>query len=289
MSSQLSALTGTPSGFHAVLAAHVEPAVLEPVPLPATHQPQWIQGELADYRLRLATTEVERLAACHLRFRVFNLELGEGLESSYASGLDQDEFDYVCEHLLVEERSTGRIVGTYRMQSGTTARRHLGYYSAQEFDFAPYEALRDSLLELGRACIDRDHRSSEVLTLLWRGIAQYAQHHGLRYLLGCSSVTSQNPVTGWSLYQRLTPYLVPDEFRTMPTGRYALPDSAETGLTEPGELVKVPKLLKTYLNVGSRICGAPAWDRAFGTIDFLTLLDMEQLTPVARNRFLCNE
>jgi putative hemolysin len=50
--------------------------------------------------------------------------------------------------------------------------------------------------------------------------------------------------------------------------------------------VKVPKLLKTYLAIGARICSAPAWDREFGTIDFLTLLDLKAISPSARNRFL---
>ena len=75
-----------------------------------------------------------------------------------------------------------RVVGTYRMQSGSTAARNLGYYSEQEFSFAPYEPLRADILELGRASIDREHRTPEVLTLLWRGIAQYASDMGLRYL-----------------------------------------------------------------------------------------------------------
>lgn len=255
-------------------------------PVQTGSQPDWVGCDLSSYRLRLASTEAERLAACRLRFRVFNLELGEGLAESYASGLDHDAFDYVCEHLIVEEKATRRVVGTYRMQSGDTARRHLGYYSAQEFHFTPYESLRPQILELGRACIDREHRSSEVLTLLWRGIAQYAQHNGLRYLIGCSSLTSQSSATGWALYNQLTPFLADHTLLTTPTAAYALP--APTGDTAAPE-AKLPKLLKTYLAVGSRICSEPAWDRAFGTIDFLTLQDMEQLTPAARSRFLCRQ
>jgi putative hemolysin len=90
-------------------------------------QPDWIGCDLRCYRLRLAETEAERTAACQLRFRVFNLEVGEGLAESYAIGMDRDAYDEVCDHLVVEEKSTGRIVGTYRMQSGTTARGRLGY------------------------------------------------------------------------------------------------------------------------------------------------------------------
>jgi putative hemolysin len=247
-------------------------------------QPDWIGCDLRSYRLRLAESAAERAAACRLRFRVFNLELGEGLPESYVNGLDQDAYDAVCEHLLVEEKATGRIIGTYRMQSGMTAWAHLGYYSAQEFDFAAYAELRPQLLELGRACIEREHRTGEVLTLLWRGIAQYAHHHGLRYLIGCSSVPSQDAATGWAMYHRLAPFLAAPHLRTQPVTKCRLPvPASDTAVPE----TKVPKLLKTYLAVGARICSEPAWDRAFGTIDFLTLQDMHELTPAARSRFLC--
>ena len=116
-----------------------------------------------------------------------------------------------------------RVVGTYRMQSGATAARHHGYYSEQEFHFAPYEPLRAGILELGRACIDREHRTAEVLTLLWRGIAQYANDMGLRYLVGCSSINSQDPVEGLQMYGQLESYRVPPEFETVPTAAYACP------------------------------------------------------------------
>jgi hypothetical protein len=112
---------------------------------PAPAKPR-IHAEVGRYRLRLAQTAEDRDAACRLRFKVFNIELGEGLESSYQTGLDTDRFDLCCEHLLVEDKlednPATRIVGTYRMQSGATAARNLGYYSEQEFSFAPYEPLR---------------------------------------------------------------------------------------------------------------------------------------------------
>jgi putative hemolysin len=262
-----------------------------------------IRAEVGRYRLRLAETEEDREAACRLRFRVFNLELGEGLERSYRTGLDMDPFDLVCEHLLVEDRlethSARRIVGTYRMQSGATAARNLGYYSEQEFNFAVYEPLRAGILELGRAAMDRGHRTPEVLTLLWRGIAQYACGMGLRTLIGCSSLNSREPAEGWQVYRQLEEYRVSPEFETTPTTAYACPTEQEGRHTQqPAQQesqsmrassfteVKVPKLLKTYLAMGARIAAAPAWDREFGSIDFLTLLDLKLISRAARNRFL---
>lgn len=270
-------------------------AIPQSIPLSSSEAPAKprIHAEVGRYRLRLAQGSVDREAACRLRFRVFNIELGEGLESSYQTGIDTDHFDVFCEHLLVEDKTDGRVVGTYRMQSGTTAAMNLGYYSAQEFEFAPYEPLRRDILELGRASIDREHRTPEVLTLLWRGIAQYANDMGLRYLVGCSSLNSKDPAEGWQMYRELERYRVSPEFETVPTLAYICPDERPVEDTQmsSGQQVsamptKVPKLLKTYLTIGARICAPPAWDREFGTIDFLTLLDLKMLSSAARNRFL---
>lgn len=269
------------------------PIFLLTLPLVPARPP--IHAEVGTYRVRLAKTFRDREAACRLRFRVFNLEMGEGLESSYETGLDSDQFDLFCEHLIVEEKLTHRIVGTYRMQSGDTAARNLGYYSEQEFNFAPYETLRSGILELGRASIDREHRTPEVLTLLWRGIAQYATDMGLRYLLGCSSLNSKDPGEGWKMYSRLAGYRVSPELATEPTAAFACPTEQEGAHAQPSldrrdlplpVSANVPKLLKTYLAIGARICAPPAWDREFGTIDFLTLLDLKLLSSAARNRFL---
>ena len=279
--------------------------------LPETSIAHRIHAEVGRYRMRLAESSEDRLAACRLRFRVFNIEMGEGLERSYETGIDTDQFDDVCEHLIVEDRQADNpsrcIVGTYRMQTGKTAARHHGYYSEQEFDLGPYERLRPGVLELGRASIDREHRTPEVLTLLWRGIAQYATDMGLRYLIGCSSLTSKDPVEGWELYRQLEHFRVSPEFETMPTAAYACPieqqdahaqpsacitesiaaagNAGETGCSQRAQM-KVPKLLKTYLAIGARIAAAPAWDREFGTIDFLTLLDLKMISSAARSRFL---
>jgi len=271
-------------------------AVRPPLALPVSA----IHADVGRYRLRLAETAKDREAACRLRFKVFNIELGEGLESSYDTGLDVDRFDTVCEHLLVEDKTSRRVVGTYRMQSGETAARHLGYYSEREFCLKPYEPLRAGILELGRASIDREHRTPEVLMLLWRGIAQYATDMGLRYLLGCSSLNSNDPAEGWRMYRQLENFRVPKEFETAPTAAYgcspelqdadAQPLPCQTDRSgdcaTPATQAKVPKLLKTYLAIGARIAAPPAWDREFRTIDFLTLLDLKLLSAAARNRFL---
>ncbi|HEX3855902.1 MAG TPA: GNAT family N-acyltransferase [Verrucomicrobiae bacterium] len=236
----------------------------------------------AHYAARLACNAAEIRAAQVLRFEIFNLELNEGLAQSYASGLDEDPFDAVCDHLIIEHRLSRQIVGTYRLQTGVNAVAKLGYYGAQEFDFQPYEPFRKKIIELGRACVHIQHRNLVVLGMLWKGIADYAKQRGSRYLLGCSSITSQDPAAGASAYTELCrKNLALPEWRTRPLPEYDCPLDRLAG-----EEVKIPKLLRAYLTIGAKICGPPALDRSFKTIDFLTMLDLKALSPLARQRFL---
>jgi len=134
----------------------------------------------AHYTVRLACDSAGIRAAQALRFEVFNLELNEGLARSFATGLDADPFDPVCDHLVVEHLPSRQIVGTYRLQTGVSAKINLGYYCGQEFEFEVFEPLRGQLIELGRACVHRQHRNLVVLGMLWKGIAAYAMSRGAR-------------------------------------------------------------------------------------------------------------
>ena len=240
-------------------------------------------GRPCSYGVRFARDEDEIRAALRLRFEVFNLELNEGLASAHATGMDEDEFDEVCDHLIVVEEHSNAVVGTYRMQTGIMAGLHAGYYSAQEFDFTPFEPIRSSLVELGRACVHRDHRSIAVISMLWKEIVRYALEHNARYLIGCSSLTSQDPAHGLALYARFQAEgnLAEESFLTVPLPGFELED------VEPlAECPPPPKLLRAYLGVGAKICSTPAIDREFGTIDFLTMIDCFNADETATGRFV---
>ncbi len=231
------------------------------------------------YAVRLAASRADLLAAQALRFEVFNLELDEGLAQSYDTGLDADPFDEVCDHLIVEDTSDGSVVGTYRLQTGQRARDGLGYYSEREFDFSPFEATRSEILELGRACIHARHRNFAVLNLLWKGIGTYARDRGARYLIGCSSFTTQDAAVGAAAYRQLLPHLAPPAWQTQPQPAFACPLAA---VAAPGP--RIPRLLSAYLALGAAICGPPALDREFKTVDFLTWIDVQAPAVVAMQR-----
>jgi putative hemolysin len=236
------------------------------------------------YLVRFARTREEVDAALKLRFEVFNLELGEGLESSYQTGRDKDEFDDTCHHLIVLDTRSDAIVGTYRMQTGEMAARK-GFYSASEFVLSefPPEVLSGAV-ELGRACVAESHRNTQVLFLMWKGIAAYVTYNRKRYLFGCCSLTSQNENEGLRVFELLAKSgHAHTELYTMPVPGFECIAKDST----PGDSreVSIPKLFRIYLRFGARVCGPPAIDRLFKTIDFLVLFDIEEMDAQSRRTF----
>jgi putative hemolysin len=234
------------------------------------------------FRVSLAQTVEDVMQCQRLRYQVFNLELGEGLQTSRFCGLDRDSFDMVCDHLMVRDAVTGKLAGTYRLQTGYRAKGNLGYYSEQLFDFRPFETRRGEILELGRACVHQEYRHTTALHMLWKGIALYAARCGARYLVGCSSVTSQNENEGAALFESLQDkFLIESSLRTAAHPECRCRESNELGMSAP----RLPRLFRAYLEISAKICGPPAIDREFRTIDFLTVVDLERLPERVRNRF----
>src|SRR5271154_3730483 len=87
--------------------------------------------------VRLAQTMAEIEAAQRLRYDIFYREMGaEPTVEMAAAGRDFDEFDTVCDHLLVIDHNLPEddgVVGTYRLIRREMAARRGSFYSASEF------------------------------------------------------------------------------------------------------------------------------------------------------------
>ncbi len=230
------------------------------------------------YLVRFVRTPEELDAALRLRFEVFNLELGEGLTSSFQTGRDLDQFDEACDHLIVSETEADKVIGTYRMQTTEMAAAGSGFYTAAEFDLSrlPSDLLAEGI-ELGRACIAQSHRNTQVLFLLWKGLATYVSYKRKRYLFGCCSLTSQDVNEGWRVMEllRTQGHLHPCLF-VPPNPGYEC-EANDSTLVE-AEKVNLPRLFRTYLRYGAKVCSPPAIDRRFKTIDFLILFDIARMS-----------
>lgn len=211
--------------------------------------------------------------AQRLRYVVFADELGANLKKT-DTGIDEDEYDAWCDHLIVRDRPTGQVVGTYRMVPPATARR-LGYYSDTEFCTTRLDRIKPDLLEFGRSCIHRDYRNGPVIMLLWAALARYMVDGGYEYVIGCASVSMRDGGhEAASLFRRLKDdHAAGPEHHVVP--RLPLPlDRLDSTLA-----VETPPLIKGYLRAGARICGDPAWDPEFNTADFFLLLSRARINP----------
>lgn len=228
-----------------------------------------------------ARTPNVRRAAQALRWQVFAGELGARLPSR-EPGIDQDEFDRHCEHLVVRDEESGEVVGTYRLLAPEAAHRAGAYYSETEFDLTRLRHLRSRMVEVGRSCIHSQHRGGAVLALLWAGLARYMATHGYTYLAGCASMgMADGGHAAAAAYERMrAENQAPVEYQVFP--RCPLP-LAELDATAGGEL---PPLIRAYLRAGAWICGEPARDPDFNTADFFVLLPLANVAPRYARHFL---
>lgn len=234
-----------------------------------------------NFIVKTADSTEELHEALKLRHDVFLTEL---IHKSKRSGMDRDKFDKLCDHLIIIDKRTNMLIGTYRLQSSLHTRK---WYTDTEFYIKEIKLLPGIKLELGRACVHPDHRNGITIALLWEGISAYVEASGTSYLFGCSSIKTMDKEEIKSIYYYLKQngHLC-HEYRVRPRGKYKVPGMMQflkrhpdaTQLIEPQAMRdKIPSLLNSYLKVGAKVCGAPALDRAFKCVDFLTLLDVSNL------------
>ena len=228
----------------------------------------------------LACTADEIEQILRLRYEVFTEDMGVVFPDAH-DGIEQDRFDPWCEHLMVQELDTGRVVGTYRILTPERARQAGGYYSQSEFDLSGLGEIADQIVEVGRSCTHADYRNGAVIMLLWSGLAEYLRRGGHEYVLGCASVSLRDGGAAaaevWRTVSRhLTDESIP---KVTPLHRYPV-EHLDSVLP-----AKVPPLIKGYLKLGAKICGEPAWDPDFNAADFPVLMNMSNMDLRYRRHF----
>lgn len=207
-----------------------------------------------------------------LRYRVFAQEMGATLKSG-SEGLDYDEVDDFCEHLVVYDNLNAKIVGYTRLLNQAQAKRLGRFYSQNEFILDRVLSLPGRFLEVGRTCVDPDYRGGAVLTTLWSALVQYALKGQYNYLLGCASITP-GP-SGFAIdavYRNIGPQnIAAPALQVQPL--IPVPKALRCQRDESG----IPPLLKAYLRFGALVCGDPYWDEDFNCMDLFILLPLDQI------------
>ncbi|WP_410216906.1 GNAT family N-acyltransferase [Paracoccus sp. (in: a-proteobacteria)] len=234
------------------------------------------------------------MAAQRLRYRVFVEELGgSGPLVDHEARLERDEFDPVVDHLcLIDTRrdadALDHVVGVYRLLRSDRAAEFGRFYCDGEYDLTPLRNSGRPLLELGRSCVDPEHRGGAAMFLMWNALADYVLDHGIQILFGVASFHGTDvPMLAPSLSWLHHKHLAPPELR---------PRAREAGfhpmdLIEPDQLdrreamIAMPALIKAYLRLGGMVGEGAYVDRDFNTTDVFLLMDTAAMSAKHREYY----
>jgi putative hemolysin len=247
------------------------------------------QFERSHYIVKTATSGAELEECLKLRYNVFHREY---MNKTRTHGVDIDKLDTVCDHLIIFDKRSEKIIGTYRMNCSKFTDV---FYSANEFNMDAVLAMPGTKLELGRACIDKDHRNGVIIALLWRGIAEYIQRTGTEVLFGCGSIKTMDPLEVGLITKHLADQgHLTREYGVSPTKKFTMKQlgkvleyvEANPYVYNKEEVSKmVPALVQSYFKAGAKVAGEPAIDREFHCIDFLTVLKISDMSAAFKGKY----
>lgn len=238
--------------------------------------------ETAQFRVRLATSEADRLGAQRLRYRVFVEELGgDGPLVDHARRFERDEFDDINDHLVLidtrrDEAALDHVVGAYRLLRGDRAAEFGRFYCDAEYDLAPLRATGRPLLELGRSCVHADYRGGPGMLLLWNGLAEYVLRNGIEIMFGVASFHGTDagalkvPLS-WLHHHHLAPPHL--RVRALPPHDQPMDLMPAEALDRREAMQSMPALIKAYLRLGGFVGQGAFIDHAFNTTDVCLVMD----------------
>lgn len=235
------------------------------------------------YTIKIADTDLEFQDVIALRQEVF---LREFAQEDLSLESDVDPLDGLADFLIIKRKD--KVIASYRLLCSKFTDQ---FYSATEFKADGFFAALDTKLELSRACVERQARSSIALHLLWRGLAEYMLRTQARYLFGCSSVQSLDLKKIIKVYKQLKEMnAISQEFDIAPKNQYhfvtahKLNQDFDIDLRENSDLI--PPLLWGYIKAGAKVFGAPAVDLRFACVDFFTILDFNQISSAYYKKYI---
>jgi len=256
--------------------------------------PEILDERTGALQVRVAETWEEVDAALALRYRVFYEEMSAQPSPEQAAiKRDFDEFDPYCEHLIVIDHDMGTgpdaVVGTYRMLRRAGAEKVGRFYTSDEYNVDRLVANDGDILEMGRSCIDADHRTRAAMQLLWRGVAIYVTRQNIDFLFGCASLPGTDPdKLALPLSYLHHNHLAPKDFRPI-----AIPDRYVDMNILPPEKIDarravrdLPPMIRGYLRLGGRFGDGAVVDYEFNTTDVCVVVDMTSVTDKYLNHYL---
>ncbi|RYH12425.1 GNAT family N-acetyltransferase [Tropicimonas sp. IMCC6043] len=230
------------------------------------------------YTARLAETREDLEAALALRSLCFR----DGVQP------DEDAFDSVCRHMLVEESRGGRVLCTFRMLPLAAGGEIAQCYSAQYYELSALSGFEGRMVEMGRFCIHPDVRDADILRVAWGAMTAHVESEGVEMLFGCSSFKGTEAAAYRDAFALLKErHLAPKRWlprvKAPNVFRFAQRLRRKPDLRRA--MAAMPPLLRTYLLMGGWVSDHAVVDRDLGTLHVFTGLEIKAIPP-ARKRLL---
>lgn len=253
------------------------PYSVNQIHIPGDDRSARMEGLNAANRLHveLAITPEEIRTSYRLRYQVFVQELGAKMPPQAPKGIESDDLDAYCHHLVVRDLETRQVVACTRILTDTQAKVAGGFYSAKEFDLSAIAHIHGRVMEIGRTCVHPDYRNGATIGTLWSGLARFMEINRFAYLMGCASIPMNDGglLARHILAQMGSRYALPDGLNIR-SKRDLPPVSSDRPASDD---LKVPPLLKAYLRLGASMGAEPYWDEDFNTADVFIWLDRSNL------------
>jgi putative hemolysin len=242
------------------------------------------------YRVRLAETDDDVQAAQRLRYRSFIEGRGAAVDGARAGGLDVDDLDADCAHMLIEDRRTAVLACCFRMLPLSNGSEIARTYSARYYDLSALADYPGPMVEMGRFCVDPDHRGDpDVIRAAWQAMTRWVEDNGVGMLFGCSSfqgVDADAYMDAFALLKErhlapprwLPRVKAPKVFRFASLLRLKRPDLK---LAQ----ARMPPLLRAYLVMGGWVSDHAVIDNDLNTLHVFTGVEIARV-PAARARIL---
>lgn len=229
------------------------------------------------YRVRLAETAEDIAAAQALRSLCFA-----------TAEPDNDAFDAVCSHVLVEELKSGTLVCCFRMlvlEGGADVERS---YSAQFYGLSSLQDFEGRMAEVGRFCIHPGWNDPDILRIAWGAMTSFVDKNGIRMLFGCSSFAGTGTEEYLDAFAMLKHrYLAPKRWLPRVKAPHVFRFAARLRRQPDAKkaMLRMPPLLRTYLMMGGWVSDHAVVDRQLNTLHVFTGLEIGAIPP-ARKRLL---
>ena len=234
------------------------------------------------YRARYASSQIDVLAAQSLRYQCFNL--------SNKDELDVDDFDALCQHVLIENLETQKLICCYRILKFDSGKNISSSYSSQFYDLKVIENFTEPMIEVGRFCIDPEVNDPSVALTAWAALAQIVDHNQTQFLFCCSSFEGIEKEKYFDSFALLRDrYMAPDHWRPKIKAAQVFCYSKDLiyKVDKKKALLNMPPLLKTYLSMGAWVSDHAVVDLNMKTLHLFTGMEISKI-PKSRKKFLLN-